>query len=243
MIQLRDILLIVSISAATPLVFANNTDFFSVPYFGVEAIQTNQNYKAGFGQDVFAKNTMNYSIFAGFKFYKFLGIEAGYEAQPKATKMTQLSAGQVFPGADDPILAGEEFFTNSVISGSHPYVGIFAELDQKYKFWFNQVKYQLMLAAAFSNIKASFTSLIYNEPYTGTSYSDYSGSKVVPMVKLSATSNFANNLGLRFSINYYNFASMQLEHSVKLKDTFGVGLGVTYSFFRNPNQYSCCQDK
>lgn len=231
MIKLKNIVLTAVICAVVPAAFAKN-EFFSAPYFGVEAIQTNQNYKAGFGKDVFKKNTMNYNLFAGFKFYKFLGVEAGYEAQPSANKMVQLVAGQSFPGGD-PITTGHTFFVNSIISGSHPYLGIFAEIDQSYKFWFDSVKYQFLFGASFSNIKTSFTALFYDEPNTAASYSAYSGSKVVPMAKFSITNNFTNNLGLRVSINYHNFAGINIQDAVKLKDTLGIGLGITYSFFKH----------
>ena len=69
---------------------------------------------------------------------------------------------------------------------------------------------------------------------TTTTYGNISGSKVIPVIKISATNAITNNFGIRVSIDYHNFASIKIQNVdniVKLKDTFGIGLGLTYSFF------------
>lgn len=203
------------------------SNFFDAPYFGVEAIQTNQNYKSGYGKDVFKKNTMNYSIFAGSKFYKFLGIEAGYEVQPTATKTTLLVEGQSFPG-NPPLAAGSRDLSNSTVSGTYPYIGIFAELDKQLPV-FRKVKFQIIAGASFANIKASYSAFILDDPILAD-YTEYSKSKVIPTIKLTATSCITTNFGLRVSVNYHNLSSINIDDDVKFKNSYGIGLGLIYAF-------------
>ena len=44
-----------AICAAAPAAFAHQ--YFDEPYLGVEVMQNNQDYKAGYGKNVFKKNT------------------------------------------------------------------------------------------------------------------------------------------------------------------------------------------
>src|SRR5581483_4751030 len=111
-----------------PNAFAMN--LFRDPYLGIAAIQTNQRFETNFGDPVFKKNPQDYSVFAGFKFTKYFGIEGGYEWQPSKSKTTVITAGQSTPGGN--ILPAGAFDTvNSSFKGTLPYVGLFAEYDQK----------------------------------------------------------------------------------------------------------------
>jgi hypothetical protein len=214
-------------------VFASGA-FFNAPYIGAEVIQTNQNYKQGYGEGVYRKNPQFYSAFLGFKFNRCLGLEGGYEFQPKVTKTVTLGQGQSEPGRGTIVAPTTSVGMHSSIKGYHPYLGIFIETDQP-TFGLNKLKLQAMVGASYSRIKAQdvITSINGVPANVVNNYSKY---KLIPMVKLIAAHNLTNNLGMRVSLNFHNFQKFKIKAQdggtgeIKLKNTVGVGLGLTYSF-------------
>lgn len=215
------------VCAFAPLANASHFHMDS-PYIGAEAIQTNQNYKNGFGRNIFAKNPQDYSVFVGSKFYKQFGAELGYEFAPSKNKSITLPAGSLATGGSVPLQTN--FVFESKIKTTHPYLGIFGEFDHHFAH-VGKVKFQAMLGASVSRVKASYTATAIV-----SAVRNFSKSKVVPMVKLGATFMATDRVGIRVSANYRNTSSIKAVSkesalvSVRLKDTFGVGLGLTYSF-------------
>jgi opacity protein-like surface antigen len=219
----------IAIAAVSPAAFAN-VDYFNDPYVGAEAIQTNQQFKNEFGKDGFKKNPLDLSVFGGFKFTKHFGLEAGWEQQLKKKKSLTVG-GSV-------IIEDEEFSgtanVNTTVKGRHPYLGIFGEY--KYDAW----KFQAMLGASFSKVKATVAvdsiSGVVPDQYVVGSTIGMTKSKVIPMVKLSALYNFTECFGVRVTGTYRNTSQLKLttpvdsDMTIKLKDTFGLGLGVVYTF-------------
>ena len=218
----------VVVCAFAPLANASHFHMDS-PYIGAEAIKTNQNYKSGFGRNIFAKNPQDYSVFVGSKFYKQFGAELGYEFAPSKSKSVTLPVGSLATGGSTALVTNTAF--NSKIKATHPYLGIFGEYDHHFAH-VGKVKFQAMLGASVSRVKASYTATAAG----ATVVRNFSKSKVVPMVKLGATFRATDRVGIRVSANYRNTSSLKAVAkenallNLKLKDTFGVGLGVTYSF-------------
>lgn len=220
--------------AMSPLPAIASMPYFTAPYAGVEAIQTNQNYKTGFGKDIFKKNPQDYNIFAGFNFTKHFGIEAGYEFQPKRSKNTTLVAGQASLSNEFLVGSDTETYTSN-IRGYHPYLGLFAELEQCYP-WFGKIKYQALVGASFSTIKAQATNIAFDGVPIDPFVSTFSKYKTVFLAKLMIGHNFTDHFGLRISGQYRNLSTFKINSSgtstaiLKLKDTWGVGIGLTYYF-------------
>lgn len=220
----------VVVCAFAPLANASHFHMDS-PYIGAEAIQTNQNYKSGWGKNVFRKDPMDYSFFAGSKFYKNFGAEIGYEFAPnrKTTKVfpvgSLVTAGT--PSESAATLASQ-------IKATHPYLGLFAEYDHHFSH-IGKIKLQAMLGASATRINARYT-VLTNAGLNTSIGRDFTKTKIVPMVKLSATYMATDRFGVRLSANYRNTASFKSHAKentalqLRMKDTFGVGLGVTYSF-------------
>lgn len=222
------------LSALAPAAFASH--WFKCPYLGIEVIQTNQNYKANFGEYVFKKNPQDYSVYAGFNINRYFGVEGGYEFQPKRNRTATLTAGQSMPGGTI-LTAGDADTVNSSIQGTHPYLGLFLQADQKFhNSWVSVIKWQALVAASFSHVWGSAqVTAIDGIPFAGTNFT-YSKSKIVAMAKVGATTYFTPHVGLRISVDYRNLSQIQMPANTgtglaKLKDTWGVGLGLTYLFF------------
>lgn len=220
-------------SAITPVVHASQ--YFNEQRVGVEAIQTNQDFKNGFGKKLFKKNPQNYSLFAGFKFSEYFGAEVGYEFQPKKTRdFVQLVAGDQIPGG---ILIGANAFNNITgisYKSRHPYLGLFGEHVthlSKYK-----VRLQALVGASLSNVTAQYVRASDNLGVIPNGLRTYSKSKMVPMVKLSAIGEITHNVGVRVSLNYRNMSAFKMVSAqsntaiIKMKDSYGIGLGLTYLF-------------
>ena len=226
--KMKKVVSALAICAVAPSAFASK--HFHDTFVGVDVIQTSQEFKANYGKDQFKKTPLDYSIFAGTKFSHHFGVEVGYEGQPKKKKDATWT-GEGF--LDGNTYTGTASSTTSV-KGNHPYAGIFAECKH------HRMKFQAMLGASVSQVKVSS----YNTVVAGSVPADFtngatltgSRTKIVPMVKLSAIHNFTDRFGVRLSVNYRNLSDMNIRMDqdsnqvVRPKDSFGIGLGVVYSF-------------
>ncbi len=217
---------VTAIAVFAPMAVASTGMEVRDPYVGLEFIQTNQNYKAGFGKDVFKKNVQNYAAFLGLKFASNFGAEAGIEVSPKRSRNNvYLGVGQSIPGGTVNI-AGESAIISSTIKATHPYLGLFGEYKTCY------ATLQLLVAASVSHFNATTHTTQFDGGAVNI-FANYSKTKVIPMVKLSATHYFTENVGVRISANYKNTSQVKqtvANGTIKLKDTWGAGIGVTYAF-------------
>lgn len=226
------------VCAVTPAVYASGV-WVDQPYVGIEVIQTNQNYKNG-ASNIYKKNTQDYSVFAGSKFWRWLGAEVGYEFQPNRNKDAHIVAGQQTINGTT-LTTGEFLNYQSAIQTRHPYLGLFAEYDACMS-GFGKVKLQGLVGASVSHVKARDALLsdefgVLSQADYNASIHTYSKTKVVPMVKLIATFMVSNHVGVRVSANYRNMGSFTAHAEqagstaqLKFKDTYGIGLGLTYNF-------------
>ncbi len=207
---------------------------FASPYIGIEAIQIQQRFKAGFGKKQFSQYPQSYNAFAGFKLSNHFGLEAGYELQPKTILDKILVAGDQLPG--QPVLVNNQSRSvQSYYYARHPYLGFFAE-------YHNHFTFQFLLGASAAMVTAHQTLISSNiGNYDPPIINRYYKSKVIPIVKISATGYITRNLGIRLSINYKHMGGFAIvsENSsfnrpsiIKMQDAFGIGIGVKYILFK-----------
>jgi hypothetical protein len=223
--------------AFAPQAFAYK--YFEEPTIGVEAIQDFQKYKANFGDVVFKKNPQEYGIFGGFKFSKHFGIELGYDAQPSKGQNINIVPGESLPGGAI-VSAGNSLSVESWVRANHGYLGLFAEKKCHFS-GFGKMKFQALIAASVTGIKARHATLatgvgVNSQAQYQASVRHYRKTRVVPMVKLSATYMVTDAVGVRLSGNYRNMSAFKVNakenfaNQLKFKDSFGVGLGLSYTF-------------
>jgi hypothetical protein len=180
---------------------------------------------------LFNKNPQNYSIFGGFNFYKALGLEVGYEFQPRRSKgSTSLGTGSVIAGG---AATTAPVVFNSFIENQDPYFGLFADMNKKVGS--GKMNFKALLGLSVSTVKANYT--ITNDAGVAVNVPrDFKKTKAVFMAKLMSSYIFCNNVGIRLSLNYRNMGSFKINaeqaaaRQIQLKDMFGIGLGLTYSF-------------
>lgn len=221
---------IIALATFTPIVLANGDGYFKKPYVGFEIIQTNQQYKDSFGNNVFKKNPQNYSFFVGFNFWEALGFELGYELQPRrSSNNVALPEGSIILG----IAAADNVTLNSYTENLDPYLGLFADTDKS--IGSGKMNLKALIGFSVTTVKANcrFTK-IGSDPENFPN--NFKKTKSVFLAKLSSSYTFANNVGIRLSLNYRNIAQFKINSNqnedlkIRLKNMFGIGLGLTYYF-------------
>ena len=211
---------------------------FDKPYVGIEAIQNFQSFKTGFGNKLFAKHPQSYNAFVGFKFSEYFGAEFGYEVQVRKNMDAVLFAGDQLPG-QAPLTGTEFSCLQSYYKSTHPYLGVFTEYASNFTIGAGKAKLQALIGVSASKIEANNTLTASDAgliiPHLVNTYAKR---KSVLMIKLTAVGDISHNLGLRISLNYRNMKKFNVNseqhratpYIIKLKDAFGIGLGLKYFF-------------
>lgn len=220
---------------ALPAVASSNCGIcLNEPYLGLELLQTNMDFKTGYGKGVFYKKPVDWNVFGGFKFSRNFGLEGGYESTPKKGRQARLESSQMLPGgvSQSP---GEFTSMESSVRVSHPYAGFFGQCNWRC------MAIQALVGASITHLKAR-TAILDTE--TGTlnqaaydnSVRTYSKTKIVPMFKLAGVYNFNNCFAARVSFLYRNTGSISAvakqsgADTIKLRNTVGVGMAFIYYF-------------
>jgi opacity protein-like surface antigen len=226
---------------ASSACFAGESAFCGLkPYVGIEVIKTSMKLKDRYGSNIFKKNPVDYNVFVGFNFTEMLGIEAGYESHKKLKRTARIGAGEYIPGRAAPLPVGRYVDYDSTIKSYHPYLGITVN-NNLVNFGFKNTNLHFMLGASFSKIKAEQTIFAdHRGPCSPLRIDIYKKSKVIPMIKIGISQNINENFSIKGSVNWrqtskFNIRSNRYGSSlantgtIKLKDSYGVGLSVIYS--------------
>ncbi len=98
-----------------------------------------------------------------------------------------------------------------------------------------------LLGASFTHVNAQYTlTNVINGVTFDPIFRSYSETKTIPIAKIMAGTQFTNNFGIRLSLQYQNMSRFKMTAGqasesgskpvVKMKDAFGIGLGLTYQF-------------
>lgn len=228
---LNKLIAVATIASISPLTFASTSNA-DQKYLGFEVIQTDQSLKGNYGYKNFKKNPLYYGIFGGVKFSRYLGLELGYDYQPKRNKTSNLSTGDLM--GNGAAIAGT-MQTQTFIKSRHPYIGLV--VSDMYK----SFNLQAMLGVSLSKITAQFKQLSEDGiPLTNIEIADsvrnYSKTRLVPILKVAAAYKLNDHFAIRASLNYRFFNSFTIRSDenasnvIKVKNTAGVGVGVMYYF-------------
>lgn len=225
MLSLMGIVVACSVSAAT---------YFQAPYLGITAIQTNQKFDTKFaGDKVFARNPKHYGVMAGFRFNSILGIEAGYEWQPRINKRHCFLPGETTHTGFvvDPLQ------TVSLISqyeGKHPYVGITGRYVTPIRLGLNILQLEGFVGASFSKVTAHQEVHDVNDLVHDIVYRTYSQHYIAPMLKITALVDLTPYFNLGLTLQYRNMHGFKLtsapkavsdaRQTIQMKDMLGIGL-------------------
>jgi len=210
---------------------------FHTPYIGIEAIQTNQNFAVDYGKNIFYKNPQNYGVLAGIKFYQGLGVEVGYEFQPKQTQDYTVFAGQQEPGGS-PLIGNESEAGTAAYKAKHPYIGLTAEYRSDFNVGKGKLKLQALIGASATRVTAYNTRLVVDGTIqVPPDVHTYSRRRLVPMARVAAYCNLTSDLIFGLSVHYRNMSkfkiiSAQVEptYTIKMKDAIGIGAAFIYQF-------------
>lgn len=203
-------------------------------YLGFELIQTNMDFKNGYGKGVFYNKPVEWNVFGGFNINRNVGLEAGYESTPRKGRQARLESSQMLPGgiSQNP---GEFTTMESNVRVSNPYAGIFGQCNWRC------MAIQALIGASVTHLKARTAILAtetgnLNQAGYDNSVRTYSKTKIVPMFKLAGIYNINDCFAAKISFLYRNTGSISAvakqnrADMIKLRDTVGVDMSFMYYF-------------
>ena len=204
-------------------------------YLGADAVYSIMKFKQDFGGNIFSKKPApGLNLFVGHMFNEHFGAEVGFEFYKKMKRTEdQIKEGTMVAGV--PVLEGfnwESYRTS--LSQRHPYFGVIVKTNIT-----DNNSVSLLTGAFLSNIKAQY--IIFNDgseehSIYGDTIRTFSKTKLVPMIRATLEHKFNNNIGIRTLLTWKNTSVFKVKSQesssgntqIKSKDTFNIGLGVTY---------------
>ena len=198
-------------------------------YLGADAVYSKTGFKKNYGDNTFAKSAPGINIFVGHMFNDNFGLEVGYEFEKKQKKNGNLNdglnEGVYFVG--QPVPADVVLSFKSEIKQRHPYLGLIGNVNINDNFFA-----QALAGVSVSNINAKCT-YVENQ-YNQSGNLRFSKTKPIAMVRLSIGYKLTDKFDLRAYTTWRNTSRFKVvaeglkAMSIKLKDTYNVGLGVVY---------------
>lgn len=201
-------------------------------YVGIDAVYSSMKFKKDYGDNIFSKKMIpGINIFAGHMVNETFGAEIGYEVAKKMKRTETVNAGATVAGIFiDP--TGARFMSyNTFFKQHHAYLGAVAK-----KAIFNDnTLIGLMLGVSVSHIQARYNVFADNfGPRNDTR--TFSKTKPISLVRASIEYKFTDKLGLRGLATWKNTSQFKIKSEensssnaeIKLKDTFNLGLGISY---------------
>jgi len=204
-------------------------------YVGLDAVYNFMGFKSGYGDKVLKKSAPGLNLFVGHMFHENFGAEAGFEYDKNMKRSNTVAQGEMVGGV--PIPGGlTNISYDSKLKQSHPYVGLVGKYNV-----FDNTFVSLMVGGSLSHVNAQYTVTntgvggVVGAAYVGTTKS-YSKTRLIPLVKASVEHKVTDRFGLRALVAWKNTASIKMtakensNYSVKLKDSYSIGVGALYYF-------------
>ena len=206
-------------------------------YIGVEFMNAGSGFKADHGKESIKHPEVAANIFGGFKFTDMFGVEEGFEKHAKKRGVSNVGAGSIIPSMGE-VAVGDFEKLSSTFHSYHPY----AALSANYTVFDDLVTLTGMAGFSVSKIKGAFNSTedgagLLTEAQVALSRRDFKATKIVPVIKLAASTKVMDNLSVRASFTWRNLASFKINsdqssvaNQLRMKDQYSVGIGASYNF-------------
>ncbi len=204
-------------------------------YVGVDAIASSLKFKNDYGNNVFSKKvTPGVNIFVGHMFNDNWGAEIGYETEKKMKRTTTFGPGSTVSGYRLTNADGNESYS-STLKQHHPYLAAIAKTNI-----FDDNNFaSIMLGVSVSHIEAK-QNQFYSSTTPGTNITKtFARTKPIAIIKATIEHKFNSHFGLRLLAGWKNTSKIKMRSQengtsnnsvlqVKPKDTFNLGVGVSY---------------
>jgi len=206
------------------------------PYLGADLQVRRMDFRGGFGDNLLQHHSPQGNVYAGFKFNRFAGLEAGFEATTTRTRTATLTTGDVAAGA--PIVAAVSpivFKSKAKIKGPH------INLMGYYSFYEGS-PVELIGSIGIARYKTAFerkTLQFGMDPMIPSSMTrTFSKHKNILRLMGGLQAMFTDHLGMRLIVGWANTSKMVVTSNdgrmpspeVKPKNSVIYGLGALWVF-------------
>lgn len=217
------------------LAFNVNALEVSKPYVGIDFMNAGSGFKSQHGKESFKKPDLAYNLYGGVNLTDVFGIEAGFEKHNSKKGLNQVGAGTNIPArAEVPQFDSEGVFSSS--HSYHPYVGAKASYD----LFDDMVQVSGVVGFSVSKMKLGYNVVsdaggAFDDEDMAGSRRDFRSTKVLPMLRVAASTKVMDNLSVRASLSWRGMSSIKANstqtsafNELKMKDQYSFGLGVAY---------------
>lgn len=235
-LKLRKLLysaIITSSAISTASIYAHNTRDYSQFYVGADAVYSKLGFKQDYGQEMFSKKfAPGVNLFAGHMFNKNFGVELGWEMYKKMKRTAKVDGGKKAAGVlIDPIVFEWKSY-DTTIKQQYPYLGAIAKTNLINENIFASI----MLGISAAKIKTQFDSHLDDQGPTNAEIRNFCKTKPIAIARIAIDYKFNDNFGLKAFGKWKNTSKFKMtsrenhngDSELKLKDSFGVGIGFTY---------------
>lgn len=209
-------------------------------YVGVDALCYKMRFKEDFGGNIISKKLApGLNLFVGHMLNEYFGAEIGFESYKKMKNIkNNIPDGTTVAGVKidgNRINYWESY--SSTVSQRHPYFGLLTKLNITNNYYIS-----VLAGVSLSNIRARYT-LFDDEGkhriLEGELVRNFSKTKAIPIVRVSVEHKFNDKVGIRGLLAWKKTSSFTIKSKenpdsktcLKLKDSFNIGLGVSYYVF------------
>ena len=207
------------------------------PYIGIDAQIRHMNFTKGFGDNLFRNIYPQCNTYLGVKFNDYFGIELGYQASKKQTRIVSLNTGAINLGTAVPAPASPVVFaSDSKIQGAH------INLVAFYPTYSDEL--ELFASIGVGRLKAQFTRFtisIGNGPVPSSlpTTFKFTQSQTVARINTGFQKMISDCIGFRGTIGWENTSRFKAITSspitrrlteIRLKNSIVYSLGIFANF-------------
>lgn len=179
------------------------------PYVGADAQWRRTNYRAGFGNNLFAHTFPEGNVYGGFKFHEYFSLEGGYEVARSRTRMSILTTGDIAAGM--PI---SEIFSPVIYKSKAKFQGPHFDLVGYYKPC-EEYTTQLIGSVGVAILKGTFErrTIQYHDNISSSVVRTMSNNKSVLRLAGGLQYLFTECWGFRGMVGWENTAKIKAHHN------------------------------
>lgn len=220
-------ILIIGVSSLLSLINTIQSKELSF-YGGTELVLTKNKFQNNYGGNIYSsKFNPGINLFLGHMFNDHFGVELGAGINKNLAKTAKVDRGEFLYGL---LNSGYPWLSfNNTLKQKDVYLAVVAKTKVTEK---NYVS--LTLGGSMSNIKNKAYNFSQPAGSIPNLEFNYSKTKLIPMIKANLEHKINDNFSAKLSASWKNTSKFKikakesLSSEIRLKDTFGLGIGLAY---------------
>ncbi len=235
--------------------FFVHAEYTLKPYLGFDIQQRNMHFKKMYGDNIFARKSLQNNVYTGLRLTENFGLEGGYQSSQKTLKNSMTLSGEYLLGqlVNPAIHVADSGFISAKTSicTQGPYLSLIRFLafyDDKTEFMTSIGATVLTVKLHYNQVADSFMAAYSTPEDILATTLNFSSTKVIPRCMFGVQRQFSESWGLRASLVYEltgRFKQMAPKNSIddpnnllpgnkqlraSLRNSITYGLGVFMTF-------------